>query len=1149
MAAEKKTILIDLNFDASNIIKGVSQAKKGVDELNSSFGKTKKGYSDYSKEVEKENAKSETALEKKKKKEAEAAAAKEKQDAEIIARAKKLEEAIQQVGDTVANSIGATPRANELITQIEDIRKNIALLNQTNKTLKDGLKEVEVGSAAYTKINSALVVNEAQLKELNGEYSNLSKELQNNVKESKAQEGSYEQLYRRYVQADIALKNLGGTMKVNKDGTVVLTDEYKKAKKEVENLKNGILKFGEGIKDGRLNVGNYASSIGDAFQKTGLFGEALNKLTSIFEATKGGLNIVQEGATKVKDGLTAAKGAFETFTSSFSTSTGSSFSIINPDEIDAGTEALGNLGEKSKDTSKDISYIGAEGLESGKKITVGTNIGANGMKVLKVAIASTGIGLLVIIIASLIQYFTKFQKGIDLVSKATAVVGAVIDSIVGTVVKLGTALANLDFDSFANAFTGAADKAKAAAKETARLADEKVRLEEQDIRNIAIQDELADAAERARLLAADKTKTEQERIDLIEFANKQEKALLENQLKAGKDKLQLLNDEIALEAAAGNVSRERLKEQAELTKQVGDIEDDINNKTIQALAETSKLRNKLNSERIRNEQSLLNNELTIAELSGAKNFELRRTLARKERDAKIQEAEGDAEAIKVIESDFQTSLAVIRKEQNEQTLSTLKQVQQERISFIVDEKQREIAAEAFALKEKLDAIKGNGKAEVELREALATSSANRIREIENKFAEQSYQERLDKQNNFVTLANQSNDKIANERLLALKQSQQDELTLLIQRNASSAEIEDVRNKQQREFANESLLIEQDRLQKILAIQLSTAGARALSDEEFYQKELDLLNKQLEEKKITEELYIQNKAQLDKENIDRKIATEQESNASILQATQDVNNVKLEIQATANQNLIADAEQTSARLKAIDELRIQNALGVVNAFKDILSTDTKNRKQYKDAVKALSIAEIGINLYKEIAGYWTGVGQDAGKTGIITGAGLASSIVAGVLTAGAIARALSNTQKVLKYEEGGYTLDKAIKQYNPIYSSNFTGGMISKPTLWTNTTMNLGGEKGKEYVAPNWQINQDPNLFNSLERWRVTGVKPFADGGFTSMTVTNPVVNNLEAISVAIVKGFANAPTPIVSVQEINSIQARVETIESRASLQ
>jgi hypothetical protein len=64
------------------------------------------------------------------------------------------------------------------------------------------------------------------------------------------------------------------------------------------------------------------------------------------------------------------------------------------------------------------------------------------MRLLKIAIVSTGIGLLVVALGSLAAFFTKSQKGSDLLSKGLARLSAITDVLIGRAVDLGEKLVN-----------------------------------------------------------------------------------------------------------------------------------------------------------------------------------------------------------------------------------------------------------------------------------------------------------------------------------------------------------------------------------------------------------------------------------------------------------------------------------------------------------------------------------------------------------------------------------------------------------------------------------------------------------------------------------------------------------------------------------
>lgn len=67
---------------------------------------------------------------------------------------------------------------------------------------------------------------------------------------------------------------------------------------------------------------------------------------------------------------------------------------------------------------------------------------ARGVNVFKVALISSGIGAFVVVLGSLIAFFTRTQKGIDLMTKAMAVVGVTVGIVIDKFSKVGETIVN-----------------------------------------------------------------------------------------------------------------------------------------------------------------------------------------------------------------------------------------------------------------------------------------------------------------------------------------------------------------------------------------------------------------------------------------------------------------------------------------------------------------------------------------------------------------------------------------------------------------------------------------------------------------------------------------------------------------------------------
>ena len=129
--------------------------------------------------------------------------------------------------------------------------------------------------------------------------------------------------------------------------------------------------------------------------------------------------------------------------------------------IQIGNKSLGEWGQSAVDFAGRINL--------GEKALGGMSAG---MRILGLAIKASGIGLLVGIVAGLIQYFTKFQSGVDKVSRVMAGFSAVVDQLVRRSVEMGKSilsaatalgkLVTLDYEGFKKNATESVNSFKSA---------------------------------------------------------------------------------------------------------------------------------------------------------------------------------------------------------------------------------------------------------------------------------------------------------------------------------------------------------------------------------------------------------------------------------------------------------------------------------------------------------------------------------------------------------------------------------------------------------------------------------------------------------------------------------------------------------------
>ena len=105
-------------------------------------------------------------------------------------------------------------------------------------------------------------------------------------------------------------------------------------------------------------------------------------------------------------------------------------------------DQLKQLGNKFTIAGKGAGDVAAGLINTAK----GAETASKGMKILKVALASTGIGLLVVAFGSLVSFFTKTQKGSDILSKAMAALGATVSVLIDRASAFGEGI----FKAFEN---------------------------------------------------------------------------------------------------------------------------------------------------------------------------------------------------------------------------------------------------------------------------------------------------------------------------------------------------------------------------------------------------------------------------------------------------------------------------------------------------------------------------------------------------------------------------------------------------------------------------------------------------------------------------------------------------------------------------
>ena len=244
------------------------------------------------------------------------------------------------------------------------------------------------------------------------------------------------------------------------------------------------------------------------------------------------------------------------------------------------------------DNIKDVRIFGVSlnSLSASFKATTGAiRASTSGLKLFKVALAATGIGLLVIALGSLVVFFTRSQEGADKLSKILGVIGAVINVILDRISDFGGGLVKLfsgdimgGLRDMRNAFTGIGD---AIGENIQRANDYQAALIRIRDANIILTVEFAKTNQRiaqAREASNDLNNTLLDRIEFTKVALRQQENLANAQI--GFLKIQAANLKANLESS---------KTRSEDLQEIADLEAEIINKETQRALASIRIRNRL----------------------------------------------------------------------------------------------------------------------------------------------------------------------------------------------------------------------------------------------------------------------------------------------------------------------------------------------------------------------------------------------------------------------------------------------------------------------------------------------------------------------------------------------------------------------------
>lgn len=238
-------------------------------------------------------------------------------------------------------------------------------------------------------------------------------------------------------------------------------------------------------------------------------------------------------------------------------------------------DSLGQINQSFGAVEKQADKLTGGLISKFRGATQGVGQFVKGLKTVRVAWMASGIGAFVVVLGSLVTFFTKTQRGADMLAKATDALGAAFAVITDRISTFGESIVKFftgDFkgalDGVKASFAGLGDEIVREANAAARLRGELNQLKDEEIGLIEVNAQRRKGIAEAKLIAEDENRTLQERIQALDEASALENAILEDQLRMARERARISQEQLDL----GESTREEIEANAQLQAQVAELE-------------------------------------------------------------------------------------------------------------------------------------------------------------------------------------------------------------------------------------------------------------------------------------------------------------------------------------------------------------------------------------------------------------------------------------------------------------------------------------------------------------------------------------------------------------------------------------------------
>ena len=559
----------------------------------------------------------------------------------------------------------------------DSVKKSATLADQI-KTLTSANKDLKKSGQ---ETSTQYIENSRQVDVLKKQLQQLATTITESIKAQNAQSGSLNQL-----QAEVVV--LRAQYYEMSEFEREFTEQGKEVAKMLLDKTEKLKAADKAVGDNRRNVGNYTEAIGllsgrlsGLIKTAGEYKEVLDKnLTSLISYIKAEELSTAAAVSAAQADATAAAAALEKATAEVIAAEAAEKEAKELVELAGSSAGAAIAAEKlaQAETAKTVAIAAATAAAEKEAIATdrlatsqvaaanATSIGTRAMQVFKVAIAATGIGVLLIALVALVAVFTRFQPVVDKIEQIMGGLAGVVDVLVGRFISLGKAIIDivtLDFEGAANNMSAAVDNLGNSLSQAYHEGEKLVKMQQEldDINrdNIVTNSELSKQIDQLLLKSKNRTLSEQERIALIDEAAKKETQMFENNKRAAAIELdiaeqkyaaaernQTLNDEIE-DARANAIAKMNNLESESIN-----LQEKLQNRRDALIQAELEARQKLYEQMLKSNIASAEADLILLRSVVTQALQLEIDLLEKKKNAELANAELTAGEKKKIEAQF-----------------------------------------------------------------------------------------------------------------------------------------------------------------------------------------------------------------------------------------------------------------------------------------------------------------------------------------------------------------------------------------------------------------------------------------------------------------------------------------------------------------